>query len=217
MPRAELTLQIPDGVWIGDVTRTHPDVRVRILAALTDDGIGVGLAEVNGPDLERVLADIGESDDVTALEELQRTPEEALIQFETTTPLLLLPVQDSGVPLEMPFFLQDGTAEWEVTAPHDRLSALTEQLDAFDIPYTVDVLRQHIEHEPLLTDAQRQLVDAAVEAGYYDTPRTCTLTDLAEQLDMAKSTCSETLHRAEEQIIMEFIDSPARGFDTTGR
>jgi len=57
----------------------------------------------------------------------------------------------------------------------------------------------------LLTDRQRELLLAAVDAGYYDTPRECSLTDLATELDMAKSTVSETLHRAEGTIIEEFV------------
>lgn len=48
---------------------------------------------------------------------------------------------------------------------------------------------------------------AAVEAGYYDTPRTCTLTELADEVGLAKSTCSEILHRAEEIIVKEFIEN----------
>jgi predicted DNA binding protein len=51
----------------------------------------------------------------------------------------------------------------------------------------------------------RYLLRTAVERGYYDTPRRCTLTELAEALDMAKSTCSETLHRAEGKITKQFL------------
>ncbi|WP_435349321.1 helix-turn-helix domain-containing protein [Haloarchaeobius sp. HRN-SO-5] len=206
MPRAELTLTIPDGVWIGEVSRTHTDARFRILAALTDDGSGVGLAEVIATDLPPVLADIETDDDVTELEILQADEGRALIQFETTTPLLLLPVQGSGVPLEMPFTINDGQSEWEVTAPQHRLSALADQFDAFGIPYTVEQVRQRVEPERLLTDSQLRLVVAAVDHGYYDTPRDCSLTELAETLDMAKSTASETLHRAEEAVVKEFVE-----------
>jgi hypothetical protein len=34
MPQAHLTLTVPDGVWIGDVSRPHPDEQFRIPAAL---------------------------------------------------------------------------------------------------------------------------------------------------------------------------------------
>ena len=46
----------------------------------------------------------------------------------------------------------------------------------------------------------------AVDHGYYDTPRACSLTELAEEVGIAKSTCSETLHRAEETMIKQFME-----------
>jgi len=121
-------------------------------------------------------------------------------------PLLLLPARDSGVPLEMPFEIQDGNAVWEVTAPNDRLSELGSQLESFGISFTVEHVCQHLSEGQLLTGRQRRIVRTAIEEGYYDTPRDCSLTALAEKLDIAKSTASETLHRAEERIIKRYAE-----------
>lgn len=52
-------------------------------------------------------------------------------------------------------------------------------------------------------DRAEELVEE-IDRGYYDTPRRTTLVDLAEDLDMAKSTCSEILHRAEERVVKEY-------------
>ncbi|MGB9960724.1 helix-turn-helix domain-containing protein (plasmid) [Halobacterium sp. MBLA0001] len=207
MPQANITITIPEGVWIGDISRGHPNASIRILAALTDDNAGVGLTEITATDLQDIIADIQANDSVTELEILQQYENTVLVQFETTMPLLLLPVQDSGIPLEMPFTIEDGQAEWEITASQHRLSELGEQLTEFGIPFTVTAVHQHIEPEQLLTDRQLRLVNAAVEHGYYDTPRKCSLTELAEEVDLAKSTCSETLHRAEEKITKQFLEN----------
>lgn len=205
MPRAKLRLTIPEGVWVGDLSRRHEGARFRILAALADEGAGVGLAEITSESLDTVLAEMGDAGDVAAVDVLQRRETTALVQFETTEPTLLFPVRDSGVPLEMPFDIVAGEAVWEITAPRERLSALGEQLSQFGISFTVEEIRQRIEDSQLLTDKQADLVEAAVERGYYDTPRTCSLTELAAELGMAKSTCSETLHRAEGKVIKQFV------------
>lgn len=207
MPRATLTLTIPDGIWIGDLSREFPDTEIRILAAFADDDAGVGLAEITSPDLAEFVTGMQQHDAVLSLDLLRREDDQALVQFDTNIPLLLLPVRDSGVPLEMPFTLRDGKAVWELTAPQDRLSALADQLDEFGIPYTVDQIQQHVGDEPLLTERQRRLLEAAAEAGYYDTPRRCSLTELAEEVGLAKSTCSETLHRAEEKVVKQFLET----------
>ncbi|ESP89839.1 DNA-binding protein [Candidatus Halobonum tyrrellensis G22] len=171
----------------------------------------MGLVEITAPELQALLDDLRENGSVTELTVLERTAETALVQFETTMPLLLLPVEDSGVPLTMPFTIQEGEAEWELTAPQHRISNLGTQLNEFGISFTVDEIRQQIEPEQVLTDRQLRLVRAAVEEGYYDTPRRCSLTDLAETVGLAKSTCSETLHRAEERVMKRFLDE----FDET--
>jgi len=207
MPRAKLTLTVPEEVWIGELTRRHPGTTIRVLAALSNESdSGVGLAEVISPNLPAVLTEMSEYEDVTQIDLMQREGGEALLQFTTTMPLLLFPARDSGIPLEMPFEISDGQAVWEVTAPQERLSALGEQLELFDISFTVDYIQQHVAEEPLLTERQRRLVIEATDAGYYDTPRECSLTDVAEHLDIAKSTASETLHRAEEKIVKQYVD-----------
>lgn len=206
MARAELRLTVPEGVWVGDLSREYDDVRFRVLAALPDGETGVGLAEVTGDDLDALLGAVREADAVASLDVLQRRDRTALVQFETTTPLLLLAVRDSGVPLEMPFDIVDGEATWTVTAPRDRLSALGTQLEASGVPFTVDAVTEDVDQEAVLTRRQAALLEAAVDRGYYDTPRRCTLRELAADLDMAKSTCSETLHRAEERVVKRFLE-----------
>lgn len=213
MPRAHLTLTIPEGVWIGDISRTYPDAQFRILAALADAQAGVGLVEITAQKLPSILAEIDASEEVTELDILQQHDGTALIQFETTMPLLLFSLQDAGVPVEMPFLLTDGKAEWEFTASQHRLSKLRDQFEQYGIPFTVNEIEQDIEPERLLTSRQLQLLTAAVEEGYYDTLRRCSLTELADELGIAKSTCSEILHRAEGKVIKRFI---SRLDDTPG-
>ena len=205
MPRAKLRLTIPEGVWIGDLSRTYPATLFRILAALPDEDVGVGLTEVVSTELPPVLSDLGAADEIATFDILHHHDDTALVQFETTMPLLLFPARESGVPIEMPFEIRNGEATWEVTAPRDRLSALGNQLDAFGIRFAVEHVHQHVDSEQLLTGRQLTLLETAVEEGYYDTPRTCTLTELAASVEIAKSTCSETLHRAEEKVVKQFV------------
>ncbi len=209
MPRAELTVTVPEGVWIGDLSRQFPETQVRVLSAFTNNTSGVGLIEFAGPEVGTFLAGIDDQEQVTERTLLSRSDQQALVQFETSNPLLLFPITSSGVPLELPFTLQGGEASWEITASRDRLSKLGTQLDEFEVPFQVETVRERVEDEQLLTDRQERLVRAAVEAGYYDTPRDCTLTELADEVGIAKSTCSETLHRAEEKVIKEFVESLA--------
>lgn len=206
MARATLALSIPEGIWIGDISRSHPEATIRILAALADDASGVGLAELRAADPEPLIAAMRDDEAVTDLEVLRTADEAALVQFETTLPLLLFAAQDSGVPIEMPFDIEAGEATWTLTAPRDRIAELGEQLEAFGIAYTVERIEtEGAETDPLLTDRQSELLTAAVDHGYYDVPRSCTLTELADAEGLAKSTLSEILQRAEGTVLKRFV------------
>lgn len=52
-----------------------------------------------------------------------------------------------------------------------------------------------------LTERQRAVLDAAVDLGYYDTPRRATIEDLAADLGLASSTVSEHLRKLEARSL----------------
>lgn len=206
MPRAKLTITLPEEAWIGALSRALPEATFRVLAALPTDETGVGLVELRGPNLPALADRMREHEAVLSLDVLGASEDRMVVQFETSDPLLLLSVRESGLPLEPPVEIRDGEATVEVTASRDRLSMFGKQLEQFGMRFDVDFIRGEMEdRERLLTDRQRELIVTAVNQGYYDTPRKCSLTELAAELDMAKSTLSETLHRAEGTIISEFV------------
>ncbi|MDZ7850534.1 MAG: helix-turn-helix domain-containing protein [Halodesulfurarchaeum sp.] len=205
MPQATLTITIPETLWIGSITREYPDAEFRILSAVSGDETGVGLVEIAAPELDAVLEAFEAAPETRELNVLGREDDTGLVQFETTEPTLLFPIVGSGIPLEMPFELRNGRAIWEITTSQERLSQLGDELEAFQIQYTVEEIRHHLETETLLTEKQQSLIETAHEAGYYDSPRTATLTEVAEAAGIAKSTCSETLQRAEGKIIGAFL------------
>lgn len=59
---------------------------------------------------------------------------------------------------------------------------------------------------PMLTDRQREVLDAAVDAGYYAVPREATHGDVAARLGCAPSTASEHLRRIESRLMPALLD-----------
>ena len=204
MPYAKLTITIPGSVWISEVSRAYPDTRFRVLAATANTATGVARIEILGDDPESVCDEIREYDSVTDLTVFETEPGMSRVQIETTVPLLLTSLQDSGVPVEMPFEVRNGEMTLETTIPQQTLSELGETLERFGIQYTVERIQQDVEFDSLLTERQQWILDEAIERGYYDTPRRITLVDLAEELGIAKSTCSDILHRAEERVLKDY-------------
>lgn len=111
---------------------------------------------------------------------------------------------ERGLLVITPVLYHDGKVHASVVG---RTAAVQATLDR--IPPAIDVTVHEIGErgfEPesaraALSDRQREAVRAAIELGYYETPRKVTYEDIASHLDCAPSTASEHLQKAEAKIV----------------
>ena len=57
----------------------------------------------------------------------------------------------------------------------------------------------------LLTDRQQELLELAINEGYYEIPRRVTLRDLADRADISAGTVGEHLRKIEIKVILELV------------
>ena len=102
-----------------------------------------------------------------------------------------------------------GSAVFEVLGDPDDLRALLVAL-----PDGVDTTVERVGgFDPrrgpraALTDRQREVVAAAVDLGYYDVPREATLDEVAAELDIAGSTVSTHLRKAEAALVRAAVSA----------
>jgi predicted DNA binding protein len=145
-----------------------------------DEG-GVAIVQLEDGDLAGASRDIETAPPVTDFRRLTRGDTGVVVQLETERALLLVPLREAGVPVDTPFEIHNGRASWELTASRDRLSNLVDLLETVGVAPNVESIDRAVDAEQLLTETQRELLEAAVDAGYYDTPREISLTDLADR------------------------------------
>lgn len=208
MPRTKLTVAIPDETWMGVVSKRYPESSFSVLTAMVGEETGVGLIELESDDPVAVIADANRQKAVRDLDLLSKHDDQALLQVESSRPHLLEPVVSAGVPLSTPFTIQDGEVTWELTTTSERLSTLGDRLREANVEFAIEYV-QNVEAstaDRLLTPRQQEVLVEATAAGYYESPREASLTDVAESLGVAKATASGILHRAEGRIISWFLD-----------
>ncbi|KOX96879.1 helix-turn-helix domain-containing protein [Halorubrum tropicale] len=229
MSRTELRLGLPTGSWLGDVSRRVPAATLRVaetiavdgsaatdddgLTATDDDGLTATEADltaaatvrVGGTDRDRVEAALREHDRVDRATAVERRGDVRTLRVVGRAPAYLPAARAVGLPIAAAVEVVDGRAAVSVVGDRDRVEAFGRRLAADGVTVGVAATGSD-EPERTLTEAQRELVFEAVKSGYYDTPRRCTLTELAAANDIAKSTCSETLHRAEGRVMRRFVD-----------
>jgi predicted DNA binding protein len=204
MPRAQLKVNLPGGP--GALSTERPDDEFRILAAYpTGDGLLV-IFEIETADMAAVGRHLDEAPWLPSYDLLHADEHTVLIQY--SVPFIPPPVRavlSSGNLPRFPLTIRDGWIIAELTTSHKRLSQLKDEFETAGLTYEILSVTQSTEPTDLVTDRQQRFMTEAIEDGYYDTPRECSLTDLADELGVSKSTASVVLHRAEETIIKEFF------------
>ncbi|MFC7078933.1 helix-turn-helix domain-containing protein [Halorussus caseinilyticus] len=105
--------------------------------------------------------------------------------------------------------------EWHVLLPSDdELGSLSDAIRAATGTGVRFALRQVTDESawlsaysgrPALPYAHYEAMAAAVERGYYETPRAITVSELADELDVPRSTLSYRLRRAEAELARSFV------------
>ena len=205
MPQA--TLKIKSNEALVTLSEQYPKTEFNVLGAWPTDGklrVLVETSTIGLPSLKEALSTIPMLTDV---EIRHSTVERILFEVSTPTPPPHGAMADSGIVPSFPLRLENGWFVGDITASREQLSAFRDELDAGEIEYHLVQISGIDGAGDALTNRQRDIVELAVEHGYYDSPRRCTLSDLADRLDVNKSVVSRILQRAEGHIITAYCSS----------
>jgi DNA-binding CsgD family transcriptional regulator len=173
-----------------------------------EDGTAVLLGRVGG-DLDRVRAVIEDRPETLGYSLSEDAPDSALLFVHTRPPTAVRRF------LELPrshevFF------DFPIEGTHDgrlRVAVVGESNEAIgralaDVPSGIGIDVERIGPYPdgpdsvaaVLTDRQREVLDVALDLGYYEVPRRATHRDVAEQMDLSVGTVTEHLQKVEARV-----------------
>jgi predicted DNA binding protein len=205
MIRARFRLHLPDGLWVGEVSRSFPDASLRLLTGVPVEDRTLELGETRAEE-PRVVADaVREHPDVLVQELLYCDDERSLSKYETRDQSLFEFLGGSSLLPEFPLVVEDGAMSFTVTATHEEFEAFGDRLDASGLRYELLSVVHRDASSGLLTDRQRECLDVAWRMGYFEVPRDCTLAEVADTLDVDTSTVSETLRRGTARVLERFL------------
>ena len=218
MIAARLRIRLPEELWIAAVSCAHPKATFRLLSGIRAANRAVELGEVTADDPAAVSDAIAAHPSVTAYEELERTADRVLAKYETTDTGLYEFVAESGLPIEYPVTAENGWYEFDLTGSRAEFDRFRAAIEGAGRQYELLSLVHSTDPSGLLTERQRDVLTAALRAGYFELPRDCTLADLAAELDIDKSTASRVLRRGQTRIIKWFLTTAtAQPPQSTGR
>ena len=198
-----IKVRLPEGHWSGDVSRLRPEAILRIEETMPLSK-GRGTAKLSSSiDLENELASHLGIEEVRDL---------GVNRYEVDIAPkgggYIKPIRDTGVIPQSPFEVRDGWVDWTIECVAQKAFQLVQNLKDSDIPY--QVVSTKSTNSRMLTSRQRTIFDAAMNEGYWESPRRITLTKLAELLGVSKSTLSVQLHKIEGVVLNSYADNVRR-------
>jgi len=198
-------MALPEDVWVAEVSSVFPDATFRLLTGVPRGDRSLELGEVVAEDPEAPSAAIRDHRDVRSYERLQSADGRVIAQYEAVEQRLYEFLWESSLPPEFPLVVSDGEMEFDVTVTREQFDAFGTQLDDGGRDYDLLSVVHTDEDGSLLTERQRECLDAALRRGYFEVPRSCTLAELADDLGVDKSTASEMIRRATARVVEQFV------------
>lgn len=208
MISAQFRIQLPEDLWVTDLSRTHPQATFRLLSGYRHDDRAIELGETITDSPAEVVDATRGHPSIANYELLESVERRVLGKYETTDTALYDFAEMASLTIEFPVVVRDGWYEFDLTGTRDELDRLQETLDRSGLSYELQSLVGARDTDDLLTDRQREVLEAAIRSGYFEVPRQCTLAELAATLDVDKSTVSTVLRRGESRVLDWFLTGP---------
>lgn len=200
----------------------HPMIETLAFSSYVDEArlVDWNFADPDAPvllfviegDRERVTADFAAAPEVL---EFEVTPVDdgtfvVYVRPEPNPPAqaVIEQLTGSGLVPSLPIVYRDGAGHVELVGSEAALQGVVEGLPSF-VEVSVEEVGRFDDAPDavlaVLSDRQREALLAAVELGYYDSPRRATHADVADALGCAASTASEHLQKAESKLVREVV------------
>ena len=206
---ARIRVKFPDKLWISQIFKTFPDVRMEILNFLPYDlekSIGNAIIEIIHYDIDSILNVIKNHPSVFELSVLEQEGNKVKFNVKTKDPYLLYAVIKCGVLINFPVNVKEGNAYWRLIASRERIDQLLtifenkkinfELLRIGNSPYSID------DNKNKLSLNESEILDLAIKSGFFEVPRKISLEALANNLGKSKSALSVMLRKIIKKKVM---------------
>ena len=208
---ARIKIKFPDALWISDIFRKFPDIKMEILNFLPYDlekSIGNSIIEIFYHDVNSVINEIKNHASVFEFSVIEQEGNRIKINVKTKDPYLLYGVIKHGILVDFPVKVRDGNAYWRLISTRDRIDKLLTLFEHKNIDFTllrIGKAPYNLDDEKArLSLEESNVLDKAIDLGFFEVPRKISLENLANELGKSKSSLSVMLRKIiRKKIIFE--------------
>ena len=207
---ARVKIKFPDEIWISEVFRKFPNLKMEIEYFLPydlEESIGNSIIEIQDFNLDEVLKLIKNHSSIHGFTVLEQKENKVRFNVKTKDPYLLYALIKCGVLVKFPVNVRDGYAYWRLVSSRESIDKLLTIFEQKNI--TFELLR--IGNSPYILDEQKErlnieesnVLNEAIRLGFFEIPRLISLEELANHLGRSKSALSVMLRKIiKKKVVM---------------
>ncbi|MHA2391839.1 MAG: helix-turn-helix domain-containing protein [Promethearchaeota archaeon] len=183
---ARVKIKFPDQLWISEVFRNFPDLKMEIAHFLPYDlerSIGNSIVEIMHYQIQPIVDVIRNHPSVFEFSVLEQEENKIKINVKTKDPFLLYAIIKCGVLVDFPVRVEEGYAFWRLISSRERIDQL------LSISYKIEDDKNKLSLDEL------NILNKAISLGFFEIPRKISLEELANQLGKSKSALSVMLRK----------------------
>lgn len=199
---ARIRIKFPEQLWISEISKKYTDVKIDILNFLPYDfekSVGNAIIEIIHYKIEQIIEEIKNHPSIFEFSILEREENRVKFNVKTKDPYLLYGVIKCGVLINFPVRVREGYGVWKIISTRKRIDDLLTLFEEKDInfsllrignsPYNLD------DDKNKLSFQESEILNKAINLGFFEVPRKISLEELANQLGKSKSTLSVMLRK----------------------
>ncbi|MFX1409706.1 MAG: helix-turn-helix domain-containing protein [Promethearchaeota archaeon] len=206
---ARIKIKFPEQLWISDIFRNYPDIKMEISHFLPYDlerSIGNSVIEIMHYSIDSIIEEISNHPSVFELSVLERQETQVKFNVKTKDPYLLYAIIKCGVLVNFPVRVEDGFAYWRLISSRERINQLLTLFEQKNINFEllrIGISPYNIEDDKSkLTFDESNILDKAISLGFFEIPRKISLEELANRVGKSKSALSVMLRKIIKKKIL---------------
>lgn len=205
---ARIRIELPEETWISTVSRSFPRATFRLLAGFPTEVGAMELGEVRSERPDAVAEAVRTHPSVRSYQRLHATEGRSLARYETTEAGLYGFLERTSLVADYPVVVGDGWFTVDFTDTRARFDEFRTGLESSERRYELLSVVESVVDGGLLTDRQREALARALQEGYFEVPRDCTLADVADALGVDTSSASGLVRRAQARLVKRHLSTP---------
>jgi len=203
----KISIEIPQDKWLATFNRKYPELNFHILSNFPiGENSGITSFQIRGSSVKHFISDFKEKLAEKTAQILYEDEDLVILNVKEVDPWILNTLVKTELLVSYPVLVKRGKIRMEAITNRSKVDKFLTQLKKKDIGAKIERIGYYYK-STLLTQRQNEIVNLAYEKGFFNIPRSISLSLFAKDLKISKSALSETLRRIFKKLANNYLNS----------